>query len=51
MGTLVDRHTWVLRLKYHVVATMIRGSLAAGDRADAFVLAIVLILFAMVTFH
>ncbi len=28
---------------------MIRGSLAAGDKADAFVLAIVLILFAMLT--
>ena len=36
-------------VKYYVVATMIRGSLAVGDKADAFVLAIVLILFAMIT--
>jgi iron(III) transport system permease protein len=36
-------------IKYYVMATMLRGSLAVGDKADGFVLAIVLILFAMVT--
>jgi iron(III) transport system permease protein len=36
-------------VKYYVVATMLRGSLAAGDKADAFVLGIVLIMFSMVT--
>ncbi len=35
--------------KYYVVATMLRGSLGIGDKADAFILAIVLILFAIVT--
>ncbi len=34
-------------VRYYVVATMIRGSIGVGDRADAFVLAIVLILFSM----
>jgi iron(III) transport system permease protein len=36
-------------VKYYVISTMMRGSLAAGDKADAFVLGIVLILFSMVT--
>jgi iron(III) transport system permease protein len=34
-------------VRYYVVATMIRGSIGVGDRADGFVLAIVLILFSM----
>ncbi len=34
-------------VRYYVVATMIRGSIGVGDRADSFVLAIVLILFSM----
>jgi iron(III) transport system permease protein len=35
--------------KYYVLATMLRGSLGIGDKADAFILAIVLILFAVLT--
>jgi iron(III) transport system permease protein len=49
MGTFGGPNILGSPVKYYVVATMIRGSLAAGDKADAFVLAIVLILFAMVT--
>jgi len=49
MGTFGGPNILGSPVKYYVVATMLRGSLAAGDRADAFVLAIVLILFAMVT--
>jgi iron(III) transport system permease protein len=36
-------------VKYYVISTMMRGSLAAGDKADAFVLGIVLILFSIIT--
>jgi len=49
MGTFGGPNILGSPVKYYVVATMIRGSLAAGDKADAFVLAIVLILFAMLT--
>lgn len=49
MGTFGGPNILGSPVKYYVVATMIRGSLAAGDKADAFVLAIILILFAMVT--
>ena len=49
MGTFGGPNILGSPVKYYVVATMMRGSLAAGDKADAFVLAIVLILFAMVT--
>jgi len=49
MGTFGGPNILGSPVKYYVVATMLRGSLAAGDRADAFVLAIVLIMFAMVT--
>ncbi len=49
MGTFGGPNILGSPVRYYVVATMIRGSLAAGDKADAFVLAIVLILFAMVT--
>jgi len=35
-------------IRYYVVSTMIRGSIGVGDRADAFVLAIVLILFSLI---
>jgi iron(III) transport system permease protein len=49
MGTFGGPNILGSPVKYYVVATMLRGSLAAGDKADAFVLAIVLILFAMVT--
>jgi iron(III) transport system permease protein len=36
-------------VRYYVVATMIRGSMGVGDKADSFVLAIVLILFSVIT--
>jgi iron(III) transport system permease protein len=49
MGTFGGPNILGSPVKYYVVATMLRGSLAAGDKADAFVLGIVLILFAMVT--
>jgi iron(III) transport system permease protein len=49
MGTFGGPNILGSPVKYYVVSTMIRGSLAAGDKADALVLAIVLILFAMVT--
>lgn len=49
MGTFGGPNILGSPVKYYVVATMLRGSLAAGDKSDAFVLAIVLILFAMVT--
>jgi iron(III) transport system permease protein len=49
MGTFGGPNILGSPVKYYVMATMLRGSLAAGDRADAFVLAIVLIMFAMVT--
>lgn len=49
MGTFGGPNILGSPVKYYVVSTMIRGSLAAGDRADSFVLAIVLILFAMIT--
>ena len=49
MGTFGGPNILGSPVKYYVVSTMIRGSLAAGDKSDAFVLAIVLILFAMIT--
>jgi len=49
MGTFGGPNILGSPVKYYVVATMIRGSLAAGDKADSFVLAIILIMFAMVT--
>ena len=49
MGTFGGPNILGSPVRYYVVATMLRGSLAAGDQADAFVLAIVLILFAMIT--
>jgi iron(III) transport system permease protein len=49
MGTFGSPNILGTPVRYYVVATMIRGSLGVGDKADAFVLAIVLILFAVVT--
>jgi len=49
MGTFGGPNLLGSPVKYYVVATMLRGSLSIGDKADAFVLAIVLILFAIVT--
>lgn len=47
MGTFGGPNILGSPVKYYVVATMLRGSLAAGDTADAFVLAIILILFSI----
>lgn len=47
MGTFGGPNILGTPVRYYVVATMLRGSLAAGDKADAFVLGIVLILFAI----
>ncbi len=49
MGTFGSPNLLGTPVRYYVVATMLRGSLGIGDKADAFVLAIVLILFAVVT--
>jgi iron(III) transport system permease protein len=47
MGTFGGPNILGTPVRYYVVATMIRGSIGVGDKADAFVLAIVLILFSM----
>jgi iron(III) transport system permease protein len=49
MGTFGGPNLLGLPVKYYVVATMVRGSLAAGEKGDAFVLSITLIMFAIVT--
>ena len=49
MGTFGGPNILGLPVRYYVVATMIRGSLAAQEKGDAFVLAIVLILFSIIT--
>ncbi len=49
MGTFGGPNILGSPVKYYVLATMLRGSLGIGDKADAFILAIVLILFAIVT--
>jgi iron(III) transport system permease protein len=49
MGTFGGPNILGIPVRYYVVATMLRGSMAAGENGDAFVLAIVLILFAMTT--
>jgi iron(III) transport system permease protein len=47
MGTFGGPNILGTPVRYYVVATMIRGSIGVGNRADAFVLAIVLVLFSM----
>ena len=49
MGTFGGPNILGSPVRYYVLATMLRGSLGIGDKADAFVLAIVLILFAVTT--
>ncbi len=49
MGTFGGPNILGTPVRYYVLATMLRGSLGIGDKADAFVLAIVLILFAITT--
>ncbi|MCL7452409.1 MAG: iron ABC transporter permease [Anaerolineae bacterium] len=48
MGTFGGPNILGTPVRYYVVATMIRGSIGVGDKADAFVLAIVLILFSLI---
>ena len=49
MGTFGGPNILGSPVRYYVLATMLRGSLGIGDKADAFVLAIVLILMAVTT--
>ena len=49
MGTFGGPNILGVPVRYYTVATMIRGSIGVGDKADGFVLAVVLILFAVVT--
>ena len=49
MGTFGGPNILGSPINYYVVSTRLRGSLQAGDKADAFVLGIMLIMFAMVT--
>ena len=51
MGTFGTPNILGSPVKYYVMSTMMRGSLQAGDKADSFVLAIVLILFSIVTIN
>lgn len=48
MGTFGGPNILGSPVRYYVVSTMIRGSIGVGDRADGFVLAIVLILFSLI---
>ncbi len=48
MGTFGGPNILGAPVRYYVVSTMIRGSIGVGDRADGFVLAIVLILFSLI---
>jgi iron(III) transport system permease protein len=47
MGTFGGPNILGAPVRYYVVSTMIRGSIGVGDRADGFVLAIVLILLSL----
>lgn len=49
LGTFGTPNILGAPVKYYVISTMMRGSLAAGDKADAFVLGIVLIMFSIIT--
>jgi iron(III) transport system permease protein len=49
MGTFGGPNILGAPVKYYTVATMIRGSLQVNDKADGFILALVLILFSIVT--
>jgi iron(III) transport system permease protein len=49
LGTFGGPNILGTPVRYYVVATMIRGSMGVGDKADAFVLAIVLIMFSVIT--
>jgi iron(III) transport system permease protein len=49
LGTFGGPNILGTPVRYYVVSTMMRGSMSVGDTADGFVLAIVLILFSVIT--
>ncbi|MHC1739815.1 MAG: ABC transporter permease [Anaerolineaceae bacterium] len=49
MGTFGGPNLLGVPVKYYTLATMLRGSLGIGDKGDAFVLAVVLIMLAITT--
>lgn len=49
LGTFGGPNILGTPIRYYVTATMIRGSMGVGDTADGFVLAIVLIMFSIIT--
>ncbi len=51
MGTFGGPNVLGVPVKYYTVSTMIRSNIGIGNYADGFVLAIMLILFAMVTIY
>lgn len=51
MGTFGGPNVLGTPVRYYVIATMIRSNVAIGEYADGFVLAIVLILFTIVTIY
>ncbi len=51
MGTFGGPNILGVPARYYTISTMIRSSIGIGDKADGFVLAITLILFAMVTIY
>jgi iron(III) transport system permease protein len=51
LGTFGGPNILGTPVRYYVVATMIRGSMGVGDKADAFVLAIVLVLLSMIIIY
>ncbi len=51
MGTFGGPNILGVPVRYYTISTMIRSSIGIGDKADGFVLAITLILFAMVTIY
>jgi iron(III) transport system permease protein len=51
MGTFGGPNILGVPVKYYTISTMIRSSIGIGDKADGFVLAITLIMFAIVTIY
>src|SRR5512146_649012 len=51
MGTFGGPNILGVPIRYYTISTMIRSSIGIGDKADGFVLAITLILFAVTTIY
>ncbi len=49
LGTFGGPNILGTPVRYYVVSTMMRGSMSVGDKSDGFVLAIVLIMFSVIT--